>query len=100
MFIPTLEGAAAPTVLPADSSANSSPNSSADSPNTQTLGRPTGHSPEAIRHMLFGSLCAVQATIHHLHKLRYAEVDDWSQPIPTGRPNEVMAILTKKVRAL
>ena len=95
MFIPTLEGAAAPTVSPVDSSANSSTRS----PNTQVLGRPTEHSPEAIRHMLFGSVCAVQATIHHLHKLRYAEVDDWSQPIPTGRPNEVMAILTKKVRA-
>jgi hypothetical protein len=48
--------------------------------------------------MLFGTLPAVQATIHLLHRLNYAEPNDWSQPISTGRPNEVMAILTKRVR--
>lgn len=85
MFMPTLEGAAALTASPATQSA-------------QTLKRPIEHPPEPIRHMVFGSLCAVRATINHLHKLRYAEADDWSQPIPTGRPNEVMTILTKKVR--
>ena len=52
---------------------------------------------EPVRHMLFGSLSAVQATIKDLHKCRYAEPNDWSQPISTGRPNEVMAILTKRV---
>jgi len=86
MFTPTLEGAAASTVLPAPASATLSHRH-----------RPAA-TPEPIRHMLFGSPCAVRATISHLHKLRYAEADDWSQPIPTGRPNEVMAILTKKVR--
>ena len=60
--------------------------------------QPAASQPEVIRHMLFGPLLAVQATIVHLHKLRYAEANDWSQPISTGRPNEVMAILTKKVR--
>ena len=53
---------------------------------------------EPVRHMLFGSLPAVRATMHQLHKLGYAEVNDWSQPISTGRVNEVMAILTKRVR--
>ncbi|MEL7068486.1 MAG: hypothetical protein AAGN15_07515 [Cyanobacteria bacterium J06581_3] len=48
--------------------------------------------------MLFGSLRAVQSTILALHKRGYAEPNDWSQPISTGRPNEVMAILTKRVR--
>ncbi|MEO0521107.1 MAG: hypothetical protein AAF171_27880 [Cyanobacteria bacterium P01_A01_bin.116] len=48
--------------------------------------------------MLFGSLSAVQTTIRLLHKLHYAEPNDWSQPISTGRPNEVMVILTKRVR--
>ncbi|MGC1309163.1 MAG: hypothetical protein WA885_18205 [Phormidesmis sp.] len=52
---------------------------------------------EPVRHLLFGSLSAVQATIKQLHKRGYAEVNDWSQPISTGRPNEVMAILTKRV---
>ena len=50
------------------------------------------------RHMLFGTLNFVQTTIKQLHKLKYAEANDWSRPLPTGQPNEVMAILTKKVR--
>lgn len=53
---------------------------------------------EPVRHMLFGSPVAVQATIKQLHKLGYAEPNDWSQLLPTGRPNEVMAILTRRVR--
>ena len=48
--------------------------------------------------MLFGSLSFVQTIIKLLHKLNYAEPNDWSRPLPTGQPNEVMAILTKRVR--
>ncbi len=40
----------------------------------------------------------VQTTIKLLNKLNYTEPNDWSRPLPTGRPNEVMAILTKKVK--
>ncbi len=40
----------------------------------------------------------VQTTIKLLHKLNYTDPNDWSRPLPTGRPNEVMAILTKKVK--
>ena len=53
---------------------------------------------EIVHHTLFGSLIAVQNTIQLLHKLNYAEPNDWSRPLPTGRPNEVMAILAKRVR--
>lgn len=53
---------------------------------------------EIVRHMLFGSLTSVQRTIQELHGKRYAEPNDWSKPISTGRPNEVMAILTKKIK--
>ncbi|MEL6355230.1 MAG: hypothetical protein AAFR58_26345 [Cyanobacteria bacterium J06627_28] len=81
MFIPSAQGAAAPTVPPATSPV--------PSPNSDT---------ETVRHLLFGSLTAVQTTIHTLHKRGYAEPNDWSQPISTGRPNEVMAILTKRIR--
>ncbi len=56
------------------------------------------HQFETVRHTLFGTLTAVRNTIALLHKLNYAEPNDWSQPLPTGRPNEVMAILTKRVR--
>ena len=53
---------------------------------------------ESGRHMIFGSLSFVQTPIHILHRLKYAEPNDWSRPLPTGQPNEVMAILTKRVR--
>ena len=52
---------------------------------------------ETILHMLFGSLTGVRLTIQDLHKKHYAEPNDWSNPISTGRPNEVMAILTKQL---
>ncbi len=52
---------------------------------------------EPVRHLLFGSPRVVQMTIKHLHKLGYAEPNDWSKPIPTGRSGEVMAILTKQM---
>lgn len=54
---------------------------------------------EQVRHLLFGTLSSVTGTIAHLHALGYAEPNDWSRPISTGRPNEVMAILTKRVGA-
>ena len=53
---------------------------------------------DTVRHTLFGTLDAVQNTIKLLHKLNYAEPNDWSRPLPTGRVNEVMAILAKRVR--
>ncbi|MGD1855945.1 MAG: hypothetical protein ACFB2W_17020 [Leptolyngbyaceae cyanobacterium] len=53
---------------------------------------------EITRHILFGSLTAIRNTISLLHKLNYAEPNDWSKPLPTGRPNELMAILTKRIR--
>ena len=53
---------------------------------------------DTIRHMLFGSPAAVQTTIKLLYKLNYAEPNDWSKLIPTGQPNEVVSVLTRKVR--
>ncbi|WP_170943971.1 hypothetical protein [Leptolyngbya sp. BC1307] len=76
MFIPSSQGAAAFTPSFAEKSTAQ---------------------PEPVRHMLIGTAPAVLATIKHLHKLRYADPNDWSLPMPTGRPSEVMAILTKRV---
>lgn len=56
------------------------------------------HAYEPVRHIVLGSFTAVGNTIKQLHKHNYAEPNDWSKLLPTGRPNEVMAILTKKVR--
>ncbi len=81
MFIPSSQGAAASTALP---TASHTPTPSNDF--------------DTVRHMLFGSPQIVQATIQLLHKLRYADPNDWSKPMPTGRPNEVMAILTKRMK--
>jgi len=50
--------------------------------------------------MVFGSAGAVQATIARLHHLNYAEPNDWSKPIATGQPNEVVVVLIKRVRLL
>ena len=52
---------------------------------------------DTVRHMLFGSPAAVRNTIKLLYKLNYAEPTAWSKPIPTGQPNEVVSVLTKKV---
>ena len=94
MFIPSITDAPASTVSPADNS-GASPSQAATS--TDAPPPPTSEQ-EPIRHMLIGSLSAVQSTIRLLYKLNYAEPNDWSQPISTGRPNEVMAILTKRVK--
>ena len=79
MFIETDQGADAPT----------------DQPISVTLPE---HEYEDVRVLLLGSLTSVQNTIALLFKLNYAEPNDWSRPLATGRPNEVMAILTKRVR--
>ncbi|MGB3786423.1 MAG: hypothetical protein WA949_00330 [Phormidesmis sp.] len=96
MFIPTA-GAAASTL----SVASTSVESSSVAPTQSEPAVPVPCAPIAqrqhVRHLLFGTLPTVQATIRLLHQLGYAEVNDWSRPISTGRPNEVMAILTKRV---
>lgn len=58
---------------------------------------PRSEKPNQVRHRLFGNLATVQATIRQLHKLGYAEPNDWSKPISTGRGPEVVAILTKRM---
>ena len=68
------------------------PDSGADVPPIFDATRPQR---EPVRHLIFGSLAAVQLTIKTLHKKGYAEPNDWSKPIPTRRSGEVMAILVK-----
>ncbi|MBE9066058.1 hypothetical protein IQ260_05265 [Leptolyngbya cf. ectocarpi LEGE 11479] len=79
MFVNTNQGAGAPTDPPAGGSLPE-------------------HEYEDVRVLLLGSLTSVQNTIALLFKLNYAEPNDWSRPLATGRSNEVMAILTKRVR--
>ena len=53
---------------------------------------------EPVCHTLKGSLGAVQATIKLLFRLNYAEPSDWSPPQPTGRDNEVIVVLKRRVK--
>ncbi|MGB3310229.1 MAG: hypothetical protein WBG32_11370 [Nodosilinea sp.] len=77
------------------------PRSGANNKGTRSL------NPEKVRHMLYGSLAAIDRTIKILHALGYADPNDWSDPIPApptsigpghpGEPQTWMAILTKTV---
>ncbi|MEM8505877.1 MAG: hypothetical protein AAF716_22325, partial [Cyanobacteria bacterium P01_D01_bin.1] len=40
---------------------------------------------EQVRHLILGTLTSVKVTIRLLHKLGYAEPNDWNRPISTGR---------------
>jgi hypothetical protein len=59
--------------------------------------------PERVRHLLYGSLAAIDRTIKILHVLGYAEPNDWSEPLPvpqgnpglSGAEGQWMVILTK-----
>ncbi|MGB3572925.1 MAG: hypothetical protein WA783_14670 [Phormidesmis sp.] len=99
MLVAFSQGASASTVSPASSPTSSSAISVLSS---GASGPSSGPRPprEQVRHMLFGTLGTVQTTIALLHTLGYAEPNDWSRPISTGRPNEVLAILTKRVSAV
>ncbi|YAF99265.1 MAG: hypothetical protein AB3A66_27760 (plasmid) [Nodularia sp. CChRGM 3473] len=52
---------------------------------------------EPLKHLLIGSSKAVTGTIHYLKVIGYADVDDWSQLLPTGNPGEVMSILSRHI---
>ncbi|MBD2458425.1 hypothetical protein H6G80_30705 [Nostoc sp. FACHB-87] len=52
---------------------------------------------EPLKHLLIGSRKAVISTIHYLKVIGYADVADWSQPLPTGNPDEVMSILSRQI---
>ena len=49
------------------------------------------------RHLVFGTRQVLRLTIANLHKRGYAEPNDWCKPLPTGRTEEFMSILTKQV---
>ena len=53
--------------------------------------------PGQLRHLLFGTPEVVTRGISYLHHVGYAEPNDWSRLLPTGRAGEVMAILTKRI---
>lgn len=60
--------------------------------------RPTSPNRQPLRHLLVGPPQAVKGAIHRLHVLGYADASEWSRPIPTTNPGEVMSILVRFVR--
>lgn len=52
---------------------------------------------EALRLLIIGSRHGVVGTIQTLHRLRFAEVGEWSPLLPGPNPGEVMSILTRYV---
>jgi hypothetical protein len=44
-----------------------------------------------------GSAPSTERVIHELYRVGFAEVREWSRPIPTGKVNEVMRVLTRWV---
>ncbi|HEY9738813.1 MAG TPA: hypothetical protein V6D06_21110 [Trichocoleus sp.] len=52
---------------------------------------------EDVRLLCLGSVRGVLHTIKLLHVHGFAEPNDWSDLLPTGRPHVWMAILTKRL---
>ncbi|HEY9881169.1 MAG TPA: hypothetical protein V6D29_22115 [Leptolyngbyaceae cyanobacterium] len=51
--------------------------------------------PDRIRVALYGSLASIERTVKILHALTYADPNDWSEPVPTGRPHEWVSVVVK-----
>ena len=70
---------------------------SADTHATVTI-EPTGEpGREKVLLTVTGSAYAIERVIHELYRVGFAEVREWSRPIPTGKVNEVMRVLTRYV---
>lgn len=54
-------------------------------------------SPDILRVLAIGSSQVVQSCVLTLYQLGYARPEEWSQPLPTVNPGEVMRILTKRI---
>lgn len=54
---------------------------------------------ESLKILVIGSRRGVTDTIHTLHRLRFAEVREWSPLLPTANPGEVMSILSRYILA-
>lgn len=52
---------------------------------------------ESLRVLVIGSRRGVISTIQTLHRLRFAEVREWSPLMPGPNPGEVMSILTRYI---
>jgi hypothetical protein len=54
-------------------------------------------SPDVLRVLAIGSPQVVYSCVLTLYRLGCARPEEWSQPLPTANPGEVIRILTKRV---
>ncbi|MEQ8974944.1 hypothetical protein [Coleofasciculus sp. F4-SAH-05] len=52
---------------------------------------------EFIKVMVIGSRKGINSIIKTLHRLRFAEVREWSPPIPYGTSGEMMSLLRRQI---
>ncbi|MBE9138412.1 hypothetical protein IQ254_14645 [Nodosilinea sp. LEGE 07088] len=64
---------------------------------TVTIEPTTEPGREKVLLTVTGSAYAIERVIHELYRVGFAEVREWSKPIPTGKVNEVMRVLTRYV---
>ncbi len=74
-----------------------SPLSITDTQATVTIEPTAEPGREKVLLTLTGSAYAIERVIHELFRVGFAEVREWSKPIPTGKVNEVMRVLTRYV---
>jgi hypothetical protein len=58
---------------------------------------PATEDPRILRIIAVGSLDVVNNYVITQHRLGFAEVADWSRPLPAPNPGDVMRILTKRL---
>jgi len=58
---------------------------------------PSARDRESLRILIIGSRHGVTNTIQTLHRLRFAEVREWSPLLPAPNSGEVMSILTRYI---
>ena len=52
---------------------------------------------ELVRVVIYGSSYGINYTIRWLHKLNFAQIGEWSFPMPTPGSSEMMSIATKRI---
>jgi hypothetical protein len=52
---------------------------------------------EFIKVMIIGSRKGINSIIKTLHRLRFANVREWSPPIPYGASGEMMSLLRRQI---
>ncbi|MDY6937266.1 MAG: hypothetical protein SWY16_06330 [Cyanobacteriota bacterium] len=75
----------------------SNPNTPVSMPTTGNISQEVLPNREPIRLMAIGSRQGVLNVIHTLHRLRFAEVSEWSPLLPAPTSGEVMSILTRHI---